>query len=141
MDDCVKKVCVKQVCAIFNDLIGVPTKQTDIEVAHRTGQPSGSKDRPILVQFFDRKIRDSVLRNRRRLRGMGHVIREDLVHANYRLSVKALEYLATMSVWSTNGKILARVKNGQILKQNIHNNLDEVFRHAMLSHEMSSKEN
>lgn len=86
-----KKVCMKKVCAIFNNLIGIPTKQTDIEVAHRTGQPSGSKDRPILIQFFDRKIRDSVLRNRRRLRGTGPVIREDLTHANYRLDARQLQ--------------------------------------------------
>lgn len=133
--------CAKKVCAIFNDLVGVPTKQTDIEVAHRTGQPGGSTDRPILVRFFDRKIRDSVLQNRKKLRGKGHVIGEDLTHTNYRLSVKAVEYSATTSVWSTNGKVLARVKNRRILKLNIHDNLDEVFRRAMLSHEMSSKEN
>ena len=53
---------------------------------------------------------------------------------------KANEQSATMSVWSSNGKILAKVKNGRIVRVNIHTDLEEAFRHAMSGNEMSADE-
>ena len=53
---------------------------------------------------------------------------------------KASEHSATMSVWSSNGKILAKVKNGRIVRVNIHTDLDEAFRRAMSGNEMSADE-
>ena len=49
-----------------------------IEVAHRSGVKTGSNPRPILVRFVSRAKRDQVLANRRRLKGKGIVIGEDL---------------------------------------------------------------
>lgn len=124
------KDCTKKVCDIFTDLVGVQVKSENIEVAHRSGKP-GPKPRPILVRFFDRKDRDEVLRNRRKLKNKGYVIDEDLTFANYQLSKKAAAHTATMSVWSSNGKILARLKNGQVVKLDIHCNVDEVLTRTM----------
>ena len=45
-----------------------------------------------------------------------------------------------MSVWSSNGKILAKVKNGRIVGVNIHIGLDEAFRRAMTANETSADE-
>ena len=53
---------------------------------------------------------------------------------------KANEHSATMSVWSSNGKILAKVKNGRIVGVNIHIGLDEAFRRAMTANETSADE-
>ena len=61
-------------------------------------------------------------------------------HANYQVFRKASEHSATMSVWSSNGKILATVKNGHIVRVNIHADLDEAFRCAMSGNEMSADE-
>ena len=41
---------------------------------------------------------------------------------------------------SSNGKILAKVKNGRIVRMNIHTDLDESFRRAMSGNEMSADE-
>ena len=71
-----------KVCAIFSDKIGIPTKASDIEVAHRTGKRSSTGPRPILVRFFDRKKRDSIISSRRNLKNKGIVIGEDLTYAN-----------------------------------------------------------
>ena len=118
--------CTAKVCAIFSDKVGIPITASDIEVAHRTGQRSSTRARPILVRFFDRKKRDSVLTSRRNLKSKGIVIGEDLTYANYQVFRKASEHSATMSVWSSNGKILAKVKNGRMVRVNIHTHLDEV---------------
>ena len=101
---------------------------------------SSTRARPILVRFFDRKKRDSVIISRRNLKNKGIVIGEDLTYANYQVFRKASEHSATMSVWSSNGKILAKVKNGRIVRVNIHTDLDEAFRRAMSGNEMSADE-
>ena len=132
--------CTAKVCAIFSDKVGIPITASDIQVAHRTGQRSSTRARPILVRFFDRKKRDSVIISRRNLKNKGYVIGEDLTYANCQVFRKASEHSATMSVWSSNGKILAKVKNSRIVRVNIHTDLDEAFRRAMSGNEMSADE-
>ena len=132
--------CTAKVCAIFSDKAGIPITASDIEVAHRTGQRSSTRTRPILVRFFDRKKRDSVIISRCDLKNKGYVIGEDLTYANYQVFRKANEHSATMSVCGSNGKILAKVKNGRIVRVNIHTDLDEAFRRAMSGNEMSADE-
>ena len=132
--------CTVKVCAIFSDKVGIPITTSDIEVAHRTGQRRSTRARPILARFFDHKKRDSVIINQCNLKNKGIVIGEDLTHANYQLFRKASEHSATMLVWSSNGKILAKVKNGRIVRVNIHTDLDEAFRCAMSRNEMSTDE-
>ena len=132
--------CVSKVCGIFSDKVGVPVNAADIEVAHRVGQRSSTGSRPIIVRFFDRKKRDEVLRNRRNLKRKVFVVGEDLTYANYQVSKKAMEHSATLAVWSSNGRILAKVKNGRIVRLNIHTDLDKVFKRAMYSNAMSADE-
>ena len=91
-------------------------------------QRSNTGSRPIIVRFFDREKRDEVLSNRRNLKRKVFVVGEDLTYANYQVSKKAMEHSATLAVWSSNGRILARVKNGRIVRLNIHTDLDEVFK-------------
>lgn len=132
--------CTKKLCRIFSEDVGIPTTPTDIEVAHRAGKRSSEKPRPILVRFFDRKKRDAILGNRRKLKNKGAVVDEDLTWANYRLSTAAYKHSATLSVWSTNGKVLAKLKNGLIVKLNIHMNLDVAFHRGMTSNVVSEEE-
>ena len=132
--------CTAKVCAIFSYKVGIPITASDIEVAHRTGQRCSTGARPIFVRFFDRKKRDSVLTSRRNLKKKGIVFREDLTYASYQVFRKASQHAATMSVWSSNGKILAKVKDGRIVRVNIHTDLDESVRRAMSGNEMSADE-
>ena len=132
--------CISKVCSIFSDKVGVPVNAADIEVAHRVGQRSSTGSRPIIVNFFDRKKRDEVLSNRRNLKRKVFVVAEDLTYANYQVSKKAMEHSANLAVWSSNGRILAKVKNGRIVRLNIHTDLDEAFKRAMHSNAMSADE-
>ena len=132
--------CTAKVCAIFSDKVGILITASDIEVAHRTGQHHSTRARPILVRFFDHKKRDSVIISQCSLKNKGIVIGEDLTHANYQVFRKVSEHSSTMLVWSSNGKILAKVKNSRIVRVNIHTDLDEAFRRAMSGNEMSADE-
>jgi ribosome-binding ATPase YchF (GTP1/OBG family) len=123
--------CAKKVCNIFSKDVGVATSMTDIEVAHRAGRRNADRPRPILVRFFDRKKRDAVIGARKALKNKGLVIGEDLTAANYKLSNEAYKHSATLSVWSSNGKVLAKLKNGVVLRLNISMDLNDVFRRSM----------
>jgi predicted nuclease with TOPRIM domain len=127
--------CVKKVCSVFSDLVGVRTVPQDVEVAHRTGK-MGDKARPVLVRFFDRKKRDEILRNRRKLKGKGVVVDEDLTVQNYKLLRKAQEHSLSLAVWSANGKILAKLKNGRTLRLSIHSDIEAVFQKAVEGHDI-----
>ena len=52
--------CTAKVCAIFSDKVGIPITASDIKVAHRTGQRSSTRARPILVD--DDELMLNVLR-------------------------------------------------------------------------------
>ena len=56
------------------------------------------------------------------------------------MSKRANEHSATMSVWSSNGKMFAKVKNGRIVRVNIPTDLDEAFRRAMTANDISADE-
>ena len=43
-------------------------------------------------------------------------------------------------MWRSNGRILAKVKNGRIVRLNIHTDLDEAFKRAVSSNETSADE-
>ena len=70
-----------KVCAIPTEKISIPTKASDIEVAHRTGQRSRTRPRPILVWFFDWKKRYSIISSLPNLKNKSIVIGEDLTYA------------------------------------------------------------
>ena len=63
-----------------------------------------------------------------------------MTYANCQVFRKASEHSTTMSVWSSNVKILAKVKQGRIVRVNIHTDLGEAFRRAMSGNEMSADE-
>ncbi|KAL8575854.1 hypothetical protein ACOMHN_014859 [Nucella lapillus] len=127
--------CIKKVCRVFSDMVGVPITEHDIEVAHRTGRrtpdPQGQtrKCRLVIVRFNSRK-KDDVLANRRRLKGNRQKIsiREDLTFPNYKLLTEAKQHSATLDAWSTNGKIIAKLKNGTTVKMEITDDVDDRLR-------------
>jgi exosome complex exonuclease DIS3/RRP44 len=123
--------CAIKVTKIISELVQIPCTPDDFEAAHRVGRPDPSKPRPIIVRFFDRRKRDEVLANRRKLKNKGVAIDEDLTFKNYKVSKAASSNSMTMSVWSHNGKILAKVKNGKIVKLDIHSDINEELTKAM----------
>ena len=124
--------CVAQCQSIFTEKLGLQITSSDIDVAHRSGKEGQSgKPRPILLRFTSRGQRGKVLAARRQLKGTGLAVAEDLTTANYRLLKAASEHSASMSVWSSNGKIIAKMKNGDIVRLEIETNIDTVFQRAM----------
>lgn len=126
--------CAKQCCHIFSEMLGVSTKESDLEAIHRVGrvEVGRKRPRPIIVRFLKRDQRDRILADRKKLKGKGISIAEDLTAANYRLERAAFRHSATLASWSASGRIFVRLKNGKILKLQVGDNVDEVLSKAML---------
>lgn len=128
-------VCIRKCCKIFTDMVGVPVTESDIEVAHRLGNrsPRHDRSRPIIVRFCSRKKKDEVLTSRRKLKGNEKkiAIGEDLTSLNYKLLKEAKEHSATLDAWCSNGKIIAKLKNGKTVKLDITCDLDTTLRKEM----------
>lgn len=125
--------CGKRCAEIFTERLGVPTVETDIEAAHRVGTVDAAKKRPrpIIIRFHNRALRDKVLANRKRLKGQGISIAEDLTPANYKLERAAYRHSATMATWTVNGKIFAKLKTGKNIQIKYGENVDDVLSKAM----------
>lgn len=127
--------CAKKCCEIFTSMVGVPVTEADVEIAHRIGNrsPRQTRSRPIIVRFHARQKRDEVLTKRRQLKGNQQKISvaEDLTSLNFKLLKDAQSHSATMQAWSSNGKIIAKLKNGKILKVEVYSDMDTIFRNAM----------
>ena len=117
---------------IFKEKLGLQVTTADIDVAHRAGKEGqNGKPRPILLRFTSRKQRGKVLAARRQLKGTGLAIAEDLTAANYRVLKAASEHLASLSVWSSNGKTLARMKSGGIVRVDTDTDINSLFQREM----------
>ena len=123
--------CAKKCCRIFTDLIGVPTTEEDLEAAHRTGPTTTGKRRPIIVRFQSRKLKDKVLANRRKLKGKGVSVDEDLTAANYKLARDAYKHSYTLASWSSQGKVFAKLKNGKTVRIKYGADINELFKKEM----------
>ena len=123
--------CATKCCKVFTELIGVTTKESDVEVAHRTGPPAPGRKRPIIVRFHSRKVKDQVLMNRRKLKNKGVSVGEDLTPANYRLLRDAHKHSFTLASWSSQGKIFAKLKNGKTVNIRYGANVEELMKKEM----------
>jgi len=74
-----------------------------------------------------------VLTNRRKLKGNDKKIAtgEDLTSLNNKLLKEAKEHSATLDAWSSNGKIIAKFKNGKTVTLDICRDLDTTVRKEM----------
>ena len=85
-------------------------KATDIEVAHTLPKKSSApptQARCIIVRFFDREVRDAVIRARRQLSGKSIAISDDLTKENQKLIMDLKATGKFSNVWSWQGAVYA----------------------------------
>lgn len=102
------------VCKLFQEKLGVSVQGKDIDIAHRTGRPVPGKPRQIIVKFMSRKMKEAVMRDRRKLKGSGIVIAEDLTATNAQLYATCRRDPQFSAVWTKNGRTIALGHNGKI---------------------------
>ena len=100
--------------------IGVELGISDTDRSHRVGkQPSGDRNRGIIVKLASYRTRQKLLQNRRKLKGSGITIHEDLTSKNRELLLKAQGHVKVTSAWIVDGRvfILIPASNGNSVKR------------------------
>lgn len=127
--------CREKVAKIFQEKLGVDIGVKHIEVAHRVGSVAFAKAndrvRPIIVRFLSREDRDTVILNRKKLKGLKISVGEDLTPANVKLLKRVHDHPRTQSTWSTRGNIFAKLSNGSIVKVDILADVNKVVDEGM----------
>ncbi len=102
---------------LARDKLGVNIDVHEIDRSHRVGKKPnepGKKPRPIIVKFATYRSRQKLIRNRRKLKGTGITIKEDLTRSNQTLLEQVSRSEKVISSWTTDGRILVLMKiNGK----------------------------
>ena len=88
-------------------------------IAKSANHARASRPRPIIVKFGSYRVRQSVLRARRRLKDSGITIAEDLTKSNYDILRTARSSKTATSAWSQDGRIFVSLpaSNGKTTKK------------------------
>ena len=104
-DDLIKNVATK---------VGVEVQDQDIDRSHRLGAPKPGRPRPIIVKFTRYNKRSELIKSRRKLRGTGIGIQEQLTPFNQWLLGKAQELVKRCDIakaaWSWDGTVTILVQ-------------------------------
>ena len=118
--------CEEKALSLITNKLKVMVKPEDIEAVHRVGareqRPGGASSgarntgRAIIMRFVSRRIRDAVLYARKKLKGSGTVIVEDLTPRAYSLlcSVKS-DTSVCQQAWTKYGTVWMKMTNGRIV--------------------------
>ena len=96
--------------------IDVAIDKNDIHIAHRLGPYAGNKKRPIIVKFKYRVHKNQALYNRRKLKGSGIGISEDLTTINRDYLTK-LQHSDVESAWTRDTRFFVKLRNGGQVKK------------------------
>ena len=125
------KDCKAKVAKIIKDQVGLDLGANCIDIAHRTGSVETARNnqrvRPIIVRFHAREDRDTVLAQRRNLKGKKISIGEDLTYINFKILKRLDNDPRTQSSWSSRGNLFAKLNNGVILKFDMTSDIDKTI--------------
>ena len=99
------------VCDLFQRKLGMAVSVSEICRTHRLTSKSGGNTnerlpRPIIVKFTAYNTRRCVFTMKRRLKGSGLVVKEDLTSYNAKMLKQAQHTHGMRNVWTVNGQIL-----------------------------------
>ena len=119
--------------SIIKDRLNIPIDELDIQRSHRLGPPNSKRPlrsnkkkapRPIIVKFTNYKKRKEVYSSKKKLKGQGIVISENLTVNRYKIYQAAILKFDRKIVWSNEGRIFANI-NGNIVVISSMEDLDK----------------
>ena len=118
--------CKKVVCDLIQKALNVKIEPCDISAAHRLPQTKKQKHKPIIVRMKDRSLRQEIPTSRKKLKGTGKSIAEDMTASNVRLLAEAEASKCFKAVWFANGRVRAQGKKDRIHTLDLFVNFQEV---------------
>ena len=99
---------------VVSDRLGCTMTKADIDRSHRSGKPrSDNKPRPILVKLCSYRMKAELIKDRRKLKGSGISIQEDLTQFNHKLLMQLASHPKVEAAWSSDGRVMAALKTNQ----------------------------
>ena len=122
-----------KVCNVLQQKLGIDIKPDDITKIHQLDQLYNrpGKPRPIILRFIAHYHQRGFIENRRKLKGTGIVITEELRQINYGTLNRAYKNERIESLWSTEGKLYAKLKHGQRIRIFPFKNIDDTISEAL----------
>ena len=116
---------------VFNGRLDVPVTPHCIDRSHRLGrfQPSSNKPRPVIVKFVSYETRRQVFLAKRRLKGTKIVITENLTKRRSDLLNRTRAQPDIKAAWTTDGRIVCLLENGEKRTIVTERDLDQLHRH------------
>ncbi|KAK5638766.1 hypothetical protein RI129_013061 [Pyrocoelia pectoralis] len=108
------EVVEEKVIKILEEKMNIKVASNDIERIHRVGQAVPNKPRPVIIKFSNYKTRQTVLRNRRRLKGTGLLLQEDLTIDRLNMLKTAQQKWGLRNVWTQDGMIITIQNNRKL---------------------------
>lgn len=114
---------------LFHEKMGVQVTLEQIDRSHRVGrrseQQEGStaRNRPIIVKFTSYRDRQRVFTAKKKLKGSGIIVVEDLVPSRRELLLKATEKYGRGNTWTLDGRVMWVDGNG---KRGIATRLEDI---------------
>lgn len=102
----------KIVAELCQDKLGIQLPPDAISRSHRVGkrQEPGAdgreRHRPIIVRFVSYRARRTVFQSKKKLKGTGVTIREDLTRLRQTVYKQAVAQFGTKNVWTHDGRVL-----------------------------------
>ena len=110
--------CYDLVIAFCKEELKCDVALNEIDRTHRVGKSKQDSHLPraIIVKFVSYQSKVKVLQNRRNLKGRKFFINEDLTLFNKIIFDTARKTLQHLSIWTSDGKVLAKLANNKIIR-------------------------
>lgn len=95
---------------VFRNRLGLDVSSPDIDRCHRVGKVKPGYHRALIVKFLSYRVRSKTIKSRRRLKGSGISIQEDLTALNQDLYRKVYTSKKVTNSWTADGRIFVQVK-------------------------------
>lgn len=104
---------------LMNVKLKIPITEKDIEECFRVGKDRlESKPRPVFLKIISLKLKNDIMKSKKLLKGSKIRIYEDLTRNNYNLYKRCVLKREWQNVWTANGKILVKDRDGIIKEVN-----------------------
>ena len=115
-----------KLCDWIDKTLQMRVHPSTIETAHPLG-PVVKGKQTMMIKFLDRDVRDIVLDARKRLKGKGFVIHEDITKLNQQFMNRVRQTPKISDVWFYKEKIFCKVKNkGKKFKVDTSTNITDI---------------
>ena len=95
---------------LAKEKLGFELDRRDIDRSHRVHQKNKDKPRPILVKLSSYKHKDKFMKNKKKLKGSGISIQEDLTSKTHKLLMMTSRHPKVNAAWTLDGTIFAAIQ-------------------------------